>query len=265
MLTRFSLPYILRQSISRDSPIPLYFQIVTHLRAEIATRSPGDRFHTEEELARLFEVSKMTVRQAVQQLVKEGLLRRVRGVGTFVGSPVIEQKLDQIREFLDQWFFQGRTVKVHIQAFTERPCPDDVAKTLQVVPREPILYVRRVRFADEVPLVLDHRFLPLAIGRRLTRDDLVEKTIHTTITEKLQIPVAGQQMEIWADHARPEEANALGIRRGDPVLVRTGTFFTPAGEPIWTGRSHFRSDRYRYSIYVPVKAETSSTGPGRRA
>ena len=239
-----SLLVILKSGITRDSPIPLYFQIVTQLRADIATRSPGDKFYTEDDLAGLFQVSKMTVRQAMQQLVDEGLLRRVRGVGTFVASPIIEQKLDQIREFLDQWFFQGRTVKVEIHVFAERPCPDDVAKILRMAPRERILYVRRVRYADEVPLVLDHRFFPLAIGCRLTREDLIEKTIR----------VAGQQMEIWADHAGPEEAKLLGLRRGDPVLVRTGTFFTPTGEPVWTGRSYFRSDMYRYSIYVPVKA-----------
>jgi DNA-binding GntR family transcriptional regulator len=240
-------------NIDQNSRLPLYVQIANALRATIKKLKPGQKFFTEEELVKRYRVSKMTVRQAVQLLADEGLLRRNRGVGTFVSVPVIEQKLDQVRDFLNQWFFQDRSVSIKIHCFETRACPPEIAGILGLRSFDPVLYVGRLRYAEDVPLVADERYFPLEVGRRIGRADVERNTIYRVVTTKLKIPLDGEQMQIWADRAGAEEARLLQINLDDPVLIRTNTFYTPARQPIWTGKSFFRSDMYRYTIYVPVK------------
>jgi GntR family transcriptional regulator len=87
-------------ALERGSPIPLYMQIKQHLAGEIAAGDPGsDKFYTDSELCNMFGVSRMTVRQAVQELVAEGLVKRSRGVGTFVLGRQLEEHLTPLVAF----------------------------------------------------------------------------------------------------------------------------------------------------------------------
>ncbi len=246
--------------IDRRSYVPLYVQIREQLRRMLAERKPNERFPTDDELARLFRVSRMTVRQAVKDLVDRGLLYRVRGLGTFLSPPHIDQRLDRLRDFFEQWFWQGKAARAEVLAFGERSCPEWVAPLLRLPPGEGILYVHRLRYADEVPVALDQRYFPLRFGRRFGREEIAHQSIFKIFGQKLGIDVIGGQMEIEAAKATADEAGRLKVKTGDPLLLRRMTFFSSAREPLWSGKSVFRSDLYKYSAFVPVAAEPPREG-----
>ncbi|MBC7105150.1 MAG: GntR family transcriptional regulator, partial [Firmicutes bacterium] len=117
------------EPLDRRSPVPLYSQIQEQLRRYILQRqreSSGEgpvRFYTDDELAGIFKVSRMTVRQAVQELVNEGLLYRVKGLGTFISPPQVQGQLKEIERFVDEWSVQGKDIQVEVLAHKIVPCP----------------------------------------------------------------------------------------------------------------------------------------------
>lgn len=202
-------------------------------------------------------MSRATVREAVRNLVGQGRLQRIRGLGTFVSPNRIDQQLDRFRDFFDQWFWQGKAARAEILTFAERRSPDWVAAKLRLEPEDNVLYVFRLRYADDLPVALDQRYFPPRFARLFGPDDLSRQSIFKIFGEKLGIEVAGAEVEIEATKATVDEAHRLRIRKGDPLLLRRTLFFAVGGEPLWLGKSVFRSDLYRYSTYVPVSTEKS--------
>src|SRR5262249_18042445 len=128
--------------LDRDSPIPLYLQIKLYLSREIAVwEQHNDKFHTDSELCELFGVSRMTVRQAVQEVVNDGLLKRARGIGTFVVARKIEERLTPEMNFPELWVESGRPVRLEVLTYDTRPCPPSFAEDLGIASGAPVRYI----------------------------------------------------------------------------------------------------------------------------
>src|SRR3546814_1159851 len=118
--------------LDRNSPLPLYEQIKRRVLSLIlGWQKDSERFHTDQELSEQFGVSRMTVRQAVQELVNEGYLRRVRGSGTFVCAPKVDERLSMAMDFIDQWATRGRALELRVLRCAEEPCAARVASQLR--------------------------------------------------------------------------------------------------------------------------------------
>ncbi|MGH6914073.1 MAG: GntR family transcriptional regulator, partial [Geminicoccales bacterium] len=115
-------------TVDRTSPIPLYVQIKQLLTRRIAAwEHKRANFYTERELCERFGVSRMTVRQALQELAREGFLRRERGSGTFVALEKIEERFTPRMNLRDQWASRGRPMSVRVLAWREATCPAAMA------------------------------------------------------------------------------------------------------------------------------------------
>lgn len=209
---------------------------------------PGQRLFTDEELSAMFGVSRLTVRQAVQELVQEGLLYRVRGVGTFVSPPQIRSRFRSIERFFEEWSGQGRAIEVELLAFEEQPCPDPYAEPLRLPPGAPVLFVGRLRRVDGIPTALDRRYLPLQFGRAVTRDDVVSRPLFEAVTERLAVPVVRGNNELQAVAASDEEADLLRIAPGEPILLRRMVLYSEEGIPVVAGTTAYRGDLFIYSF-----------------
>src|SRR5579859_6654514 len=155
--------------LDRGSPIPLYLQIKQYLSRQIAVwERHNDKFYTDGDLCNMFGVSRMTVRQAVQELVDDGLLKRARGIGTFVVTRKIEERLSPNLELPEQWDETGRPVRLEVLSYGTQPCPPGFAEDLGIEAAAPVRYIFRLRSAGAMPIALDHRYVPLHIAGGLT-------------------------------------------------------------------------------------------------
>ena len=239
--------------LDHASPLPLYRQIKQHLLDRIAVwPSHEAQFYTDGELCLMFGVSRMTARQAVQELVEEGFLKRRRGAGTFVAARTAARHLLPSDELGRQWGGGGKAMQIEVLAFEIQPCPETIAVALGLPPGTPVRYIRRLRHAGNVPLVLDHRYLPLAVAEQAMPHGSSRSILHA-IWQHYDLDRG--EMAIEAATAGPDEERWLQVAAGDPLIVRRLRYLTCAGEPVMAGHSFYRADLVRYSIDVPLSRE----------
>lgn len=241
-------------TIDRTSPLPIYAQMRDQLQQVLGRRREArlDTFFTDEEIARHFGVSRMTVRQAIGEMVREGQLYRRKGVGTFITShKVIESEgPDNVGNFFEQWPRMGHRVNVEMLVFAHVPCPPERAAALGLRPGTPVLYFLRRRIADGVPLVLDYRWVELGVGSKMRQDELTLTSIHEITARHLGSPVGRSKYEIEAARCTREHADLLEMEPDEPVLIRHVDVTASDGSSLWTGESIYRADLYKYRIEI---------------
>lgn len=249
--------------LDRNSPLPLYSQIKERLTEYIQKQGvkPGDKnpkkLYPEEALVEMFGVSRMTVRQAVQELVNEGLLYRVKGIGTFINPPHVSGQLKEIERFVDEWTLQGKEIKVLVSSFEIRACSREWTAALRLLPGTGLLYIGRRRYVDGMPVALDDRYLPAEMAEIVSREDVEKESIFLTLARKGGLSIEKADYEIGADAAANNEASFMNIKIGDPILVRKLVIYASPGHPVIAGRSVYRADLFKYSVSVPARSSLS--------
>lgn len=243
--------------IDRRSHTPLYVQVKDKLAELIAQVKPAYApFFTDEELSELFKVSRLTVREAVRELIRDGVLVRERGRGTFVRPSKLTSRLDRLESCFKVWTAQGKVVSAEPITFTEIACPDWVADLLAVTPGSRVTYINRLRRADGVPMAVDHRYLHPLVGALIEPSRLRTSTIFEILAERMpQDPPASVDFQVEAAAALKAEADYLDTPVGAPVLVRVHVLRSSSGRVLSVGRSIFRSDLTKWTISLPVKNE----------
>lgn len=231
---------------------PAYRQIEDQLhdliRAE--TLRPGDRMPPERDLARRFGVSRMTLRQALDALVRRGLLARNGRRGTFVAAPKVEQDLRVLRSYPDELHGQGRAASTRLLGRNVVAAPARVAAALRLPAGACVIELERLRSADGLPFVAETSWLPAelfpVIGAGF-RDgslwDAMSVAGHTVARaiERLEPVVAG-----------PAEAALLHVAEGSPLMLVERTSFDRAGRPLEFAVATTRGDRATFIVEVPA-------------
>ena len=241
-------------SVDRNSAMPVYAQIRDHLLGIVRQRQKErvSEFFTDDQLSGHFGVSRMTARQAISELVQDGLLLRQKGVGTFVAPRKLVEQEGPVGDFFDDWAVQGHRVAVEVPEFRQVDA-GAVAFALAIPAKAKVLYFRRRRLVDGEAVALDERWVAPPASHYLTIDELEHHSIHLILAERMGLRVARAQVEIEASLCEADQATLLDIEAGDPVLLRTVTPFSAEGRPLWTGHSVYRADRYKYSTMVTAR------------
>jgi DNA-binding GntR family transcriptional regulator len=237
--------------LDRAIPLALYYQVAQALRQQIerGTLQPGDAIPTEEELQRLFGVSRATVRQAVRQLVNDGLLRLERPRGTFVTRPKLQESLAEVISFSDEVRQQGMRPGAQVLAVAFEPATAPVAQRLGLAVGDPTIRLDRLRFANEEPIALMHSHLAGWIG--LDMDEEYTGSLHTLLGKRgIRLVDADQLIE--AANATTEQARLLRCRRGTALLKVERVTFSAEGRAIEDVVAYYRSDRYTYRTRLGV-------------
>lgn len=199
----------------------------------------------------------MTVRQAVQQLVNEGLLIRQRGRGTIVAPKPLRGSPHAMERLLEDWRLQGRDCRADILERSVVDADQRTASILGIPAGTKVAYVRRLRFVDGSPIALDNRYLAPDLCEHFTNRDLAEKPIFTLLREKLDLPVTHATFTIRAATADDDEARLLLIRKGSPILDREVDVVGSDGRVFMTGNSLYHPDRFIFVTTAPLD-ETAS-------
>ncbi len=238
--------------LDRESPLPLYEQIKRRVLSMILSWQQEDgRFHTDQELSEQFGVSRMTVRQAVQELVDEGYLRRIRGSGTFVCAPKIDEQFSSAMDFIDQWATSGRPLKLQVLHCAVEPSTPSVAKQLNMAAGEPVWAIVRLRTVVHVPISIDYRYIPCSLIKTVEPRQVASGSLLDLIA--CYVDLAYGELKVEAGSVQAEHADYLSLLPDDPILTRRLAYYDSNGNPVMVGISHYRADQVRYSIHVPLK------------
>lgn len=240
-----------RLGLDRDSPLPLYEQIKRRVLSMIlGWQNEETRFHSDQELAEQFGVSRMTVRQAVSELVSEGYLRRMRGLGTFVCAPRVDEQFTPAMDFLDQSASKGRPLRLRVLHCAQEPATRKVAATLGIEPGATIWHIIRLRTVQDVPISLDYRYINAAMVGDIKMEQVETRSILDLIGQWCELSYAHLRVEVGA--ARAEHADTLSLLQGDPVLIRHLQYFDHEERCAMSGVSYYRADQVSYSVRVPL-------------
>ena len=234
------------------SPVPLYAQIKDILRARILDGSyqPHQQMPSESEMMATFNVSRITVRQALNDLQNEGLIFRIHGKGTFVSKPKAFQDLGRLQGFGEAMRQMGYETFARVLSIKSVLPSPQVAERLQLPKRARVTELQRVRFLNREPISLDVTYVPLAIGNRLAKEDLAARDIFVILENDYGLALGHAELQIGSQLADETLATQLKVEEGSPVLFIERTTHTADGMPIDYEHLYYRGDAFQYKVRV---------------
>lgn len=241
-------------AIDRDRPQKLYVQLYELLKGKIENVewSVGSQIPTEDELCKLYEVSKATVKLAVLELARQGYLRRQQGKGTFVCKRVIPEGLTMFASFEEMMLEAGITFTTEVLAKTVMMPTEDLDVKLAVSDDQHLIYIKRLRSVDQEPVLLQEAYIPRHICPQLLEENITGASLFKLFEKKYGIPITKVKDYIEIAHVNEEEAGLLGLKTDSAALLLTQLFYS--GEtPIMFMRSLKRPDRFKFYIELDKK------------
>ncbi|PBB06362.1 GntR family transcriptional regulator [Salimicrobium humidisoli] len=233
--------------LNKESPLPMYYQIEEDLKRKIESGiyNYGEAIPSERELSETYEVSRMTVRQAILNMVRNRILYREKGRGTFVAEEKFEQPLQGVTSFSEDMKRRGLTPHNELLIF-ERQDPDETTKDLLQLKEEEVYYLKRIRYADDEPMAIEETFIPVHLFPELDADRLEGVSFYEYIETKTAHSIERARQTIEAGTAVFEEARPLSIEEGDAILRIERIGYLSTGVPFERNTSIYRSDRYKF-------------------
>lgn len=223
-----------------------YHQISDELRGRILSGAyaSGRIVPSESDLSAEFNVSRVTIRKALEILRDEGLVDSRQGFGWFVAGETVRQPLARLSTIEDQMRDSGASPERRILEFAFEKAPKDVAASLGT---SNVLRVRRVNMADGQPFAIVTVWCPADLGQNLSRADVERSPFY----ELLDVPLAGATQTIGADAATADEADVLNIPIGSPVLRCLRKTTSVEGKTVLFSRHVFPAHRTEFVVDLP--------------
>jgi len=231
-------------------PTPLYHQLKTILKSKILSGEVKgqQRLPSETELCVQYSVSRATVRQALSELMKDGLIYRDRGRGTFVTEGVGLKQLS-LRGSIENLIASGEGTRIKVLEYKEMAPPLSVAKVLRLGMHQRVFQLQIIRFIPKGPFGYSFIYFPPALGRMISPKELKETTEIITLVEgkmKNKVHRANQTIDIkLADRMT---AQHLSIKPKSPLLIVERNYYARNGSPMFISITFFRPDLYKYRI-----------------
>lgn len=229
--------------LDRDSALPLWAQVLTHLRQRIAAGEFTQRFPTDHQLVDEYGVSRHTIREAVRRIQEDGILDRRRGRGTFV-TEGFEQPLGSIYSLFRSIEASGVEQTSVVLEQTSRPDPD-VAGRLELAASTEFFFLERLRLADDDVLAIDRTWVPLEIARPLLTADFSKTALYNELRDRCGVSPESGSETIRAVIPSPAERDQLGID-GDTAAFLIERMTKAGGAPLEWRETLVRGDDYRF-------------------
>lgn len=247
--------------------VPLYGQIKNTLRAQIldGTYAAGGQMPSESELCARFSASRITVRQALGDLQKEGLIFKLHGKGSFVSRPKAFQNVSTLQGFAESMSAMGHEVINRLEGLSFQPASAAVAQRLQVPEGTVVTEIRRVRLLNREPVSLELTWVSEALGRRLAQADLVTRDIFLILENDCGVPLGHADIAIDAAMADEDIAQSLAVAEGLPVLRIERLTHDVQGVPVDYEYLYFRGDAFQYRLRSERQAAPAAAAPVKTA
>jgi len=238
---------------------PLYARLEAQIAAGMADGLfPVDsRLPSEDELIARFDVSRTTVRKAIQNLAARGLVEIRRGTGTFVTLPKITQELTELTGFVEDMQTQGRHPTARLIDKSVVMAGEDVARQLALPSGTRVMRIRRVRLANGVAVSFDETYLPLDIGEKIVTHDLESEPIFALLEQRYGIPLVEADYQLEAVAANGDVAVALSVEAGSPVFLIERTSYSAGDTPVDYEKLFYRGDLIRFTTRLARRVNGS--------
>lgn len=238
-----------RNAIDHNSHVPYYAQVKEALRDRIERGDfrPGDQIPGEPELCTLLGVSRTVVRQALTELVYEGLIVRAKGKGTFIAEPKIVEGLAQrLTGFYEDMASRGLAPYSRVLKQQLTPANTKIAGFLGVAVGASLIEIERLRFIQDEPLVLVQTFLPFAACPGILNADLARQSLYALMEREYGLVIDSGRRTLEAVAATQREAELLRVEVGAPLMLLDSVSYLEDGTPIEYYHALHRGDRSRF-------------------
>ncbi|MBI5303265.1 MAG: GntR family transcriptional regulator [Chloroflexi bacterium] len=229
---------------------PLYHWLAETLRRQIeeGTYKPGDALPTEHELMRRYALSCTTVRRAVHDLVRDGLIYRQAGKGTFVRRAKLEENLLRLTSFAEEMQIRHITPQFRLIRAEMIEPSNEVMRTLNLPAGARVFHLERIQIADREPIAVARGYWIAEIGEQLAAQDLNRVALYEIVENEFQVPLVEAEESIASQIANADTARKLKIAPRAPLLVRRRVTYSTNMRPIEFTTSLYRADRYEYKV-----------------
>lgn len=229
---------------------PLYVQLMEALEKDIqdGVYKPGEKIMTENEMAKEYGVSLITVRKAVGSLMERGLVIRKQGKGTFVTKAKVSRNMKKLQSFSEMCYQMGVKPGARMLENCLVKADAKTAKRLGVEEGSQVIYISRLRFADMEPVAIEKNYFPLKYAF-LLEGKFDDNSLFDFMKEKSGLEVAGSEKLIELCRATAQEAELLEVKKGDYLLFVRSTAYDDNGEPLYAGVQIINGDNFSLYVY----------------
>ncbi|HLZ69167.1 MAG TPA: GntR family transcriptional regulator [Dehalococcoidia bacterium] len=237
-------------------------ELAAALRARIGAGAygAGGAIESEADLGRAYGVSRVTVRRALEELRREGLLTSRKGAGWFVVCDPVRQALGRVVTIESALAEAGITPRRQVLAFAFERADAGVAAGLGLAPGSEVLRVQRLNLAGEEPFAIVTVWVPAALGAQLSRAEVERSTFYDLLPLR-GVELAGATQTIAAVAATPEEARLLRVPAGTPLLACRRTTRDRAGQTVLFSDHRYPGHRTEFEVEFPHLAAGTGWGP----
>jgi GntR family transcriptional regulator len=208
--------------------------------------NPGDAIPSERALVTRLGVSRVTVRQAIADLVEQGVLERVHGKGTYVTGPQVDSRL-HLTSFTREMRDRGLVPATVVLSASEEPADDDVSYALRIRPGRPVVRVERLRTADGTPMAYEVGYYPSMLFPGLLQREL--NSLYDVFASEYGVVVTSGEQTVRAESADAHQARILGSAKRAPLLVQERVTYS-GDRVVELSTSWYRADRYRIHMAI---------------
>ncbi|MBO4782616.1 MAG: GntR family transcriptional regulator [Lachnospiraceae bacterium] len=233
--------------LNSDASNPLYVQLMQKIKNSISTGElkTGSRIQPEQELCSLYGVSRITVRKAITELEKEGILEKKQGKGTFVTVPAIHRKLHAVNSFHDTCRMNGKKPSTRVLVLKTIVSGKQDVDELGVAPGSRVIETVRVHFADRIPVILEENHFSMAYSYLLESD--LNGSLYNLLSECGAEPAQATHV-ISLKNASKQVAGLLKIEENTPVLYLHEVIYDQKGRPLHTSSQYIRGDIFSFRV-----------------
>jgi GntR family transcriptional regulator len=241
------------RTIDPYTAVPKYYQLASILRQKIEEGAwePRAAIPSERQLESLYHLSRTTIREAIDSLVRQGYLYREHGRGTFVSPQKLQKGWMELTSFSEDLLKRGmQPGQIILTLETLVPSPK-VLQRLELAPGSLVTRIERVRLGNDIPIGLQTSYLALPDGQSIAREELERSgSLYRILSVRFHLYPTEADETLEVTVASPEEARLLGVGIGAPLLLSERVTFSQERRPIEFVKILYRGDKYRYFTHL---------------
>lgn len=235
--------------IDSKSMVPRYYQIFEELYKEITEGNykEGDKFPSDTELVKKYDVSRGTIREALKILFQRGLLVRKQGKGSFITYSKIEQDAKRLMGFTELMKSHGKEPSAKILEITTKIPSRRIQSLLHLTEDDKVVKIQRLRFGDKEPLIVERSYFSFDLFKDLLKFDFEKESIYHLLYNNTDIRLGEAKQTIEAIAAGQRENELLKVEHGTPLLLIKRIIKTMRGKYFQYSEDVYRSDKLVFS------------------
>jgi GntR family transcriptional regulator len=228
---------------------PLYYQVKQIIKEKIENGEylAGDMVMSEAKFQEIYDISRTTIRQAINELVNEGYLKRVRGKGTVVSYEKVNENINKIISLSEELKMKGISFTTKYCQMTLEKANKQAAQNLKLHEGEEAYKLARLRYVKNSPFVYTVTYLGKKLNLSLNSEEY-QNSLYKLLEDKYDIKVSNGKDTFESVGASEEVSKYLGITIGEPILKRTRITYDQYGGIIEYTLCYYRGDRFKYTV-----------------